>query len=183
MLILDFLKVGLNSVTMENSVNLIHVDWNFLWTIVNLVIFYFLLKKFLFKPIMKAMDKRKEMIDKQFKDADDAKNDATELKSQYEDKLSGVNEESVEILEKAKGNAKAEYSRIVSGADKEAKRMLDDARKQIDIERDTTLNSVKSDIASLVVSATEKVVGKETDKDNDSRIYDEFLAEAENDND
>ena len=57
-------------------------DWNILFTLINLVIFYLLMKRFLFKPILKVMNKRKEMINKQFQDADDAKSQALELKKQ-----------------------------------------------------------------------------------------------------
>ncbi len=40
-------------------------NWNFLFMLINLVIFYLLMRKFLFKPIMKVMDKRKEIIENQ----------------------------------------------------------------------------------------------------------------------
>ena len=46
-------------------------NWNFLFMLINLVIFYLLMRKFLFKPIMKVMDKRKEIIENQFSDAEE----------------------------------------------------------------------------------------------------------------
>ena len=41
---------------------MIKVDLSLLWTIINLVVFYLLLKKFLFKPVMGIMEKREQMI-------------------------------------------------------------------------------------------------------------------------
>ena len=49
--------------------------WNILWTVVNLLVLYLVFKKFLFKPVMKVINAREDMIKQQF---DDAKNIATE---------------------------------------------------------------------------------------------------------
>ena len=46
-------------------------DINILWTLINLIIFFVLMKLFLFKPIKKTLDKRKELIEGQFKAAED----------------------------------------------------------------------------------------------------------------
>ena len=66
---------------------MLRFDWNFLFMLINLIIFFLLMKRFLFKPIMKVMDKRKEMIDNQFNDAENANNQALEVKKQYEEKI------------------------------------------------------------------------------------------------
>lgn len=36
--------------------------WDIVWTVVNLLIFFILLRIFLFKPVMKVMDERKKKI-------------------------------------------------------------------------------------------------------------------------
>ena len=53
-------------------------------TIINLLVLYFLLQHFLFKPIQKIMDQREELIRGQLKDARDQKESAGKLKDQYE---------------------------------------------------------------------------------------------------
>ena len=55
---------------------MIKVDLSLLWTIINLVVFYLLLKKFLFKPVMGIMEKREQMI------ADGLKMQVTDRKRQ-----------------------------------------------------------------------------------------------------
>mgnify|MGYP000892872297 CR=1 FL=1 len=62
MLDFDLITFAEDSIAMESSVNLINIDWNVLWTIINLIVFYVLLKKFLFGPIMKIMDKYKYLL-------------------------------------------------------------------------------------------------------------------------
>ena len=56
-------------------------DINILWTLINLIIFFVLMKLFLFKPIKKTLDKRKELIEGQFKAAEDKEKKAGELQA------------------------------------------------------------------------------------------------------
>ena len=80
---------------------MIKVDLSLLWTIINLVVFYLLLKKFLFKPVMGIMEKREQMIADGLKNASDRQEEAESLKKEYESALSGAKEESVKIVENA----------------------------------------------------------------------------------
>ncbi len=153
-------------------------DWNILFTLINLVIFYLLMKRFLFKPILKVMNKRKEMINKQFQDADSAKGEALELKKQYEDKLQGADEESQRILAEARENAKTEYSKIIGRAQQDIVKMKADAQKQIEAESEKAMLSAREDIASLAIEAAEKVVAANVNEDKNSAIFDEFLKES-----
>lgn len=59
---------------------MIKVDLSLLWTIINLVVFYLLLKKFLFKPVMGIMEKREQMIADGLKNASDRQEEAEALK-------------------------------------------------------------------------------------------------------
>lgn len=153
-------------------------DWNILFTLINLVIFYLLMKRFLFKPILKVMNKRKEIINKQFQDADSAKGEALELKKQYEDKLQGADEESQRILAEARENAKTEYSKMIDRAQQDVVKMKADARKQIEAESEKAMLSAREDIASLAIEAAEKVVAANVNEDKNSAIFDEFLKES-----
>lgn len=153
-------------------------DWNILFTLINLIIFYLLMKRFLFKPILKVMNKRKEMINKQFQDADSAKGEALELKKQYEDKLQGADDESQRILAEARENAKAEYSQMIGRAQQDIIKMKADAQKQIETETEKARLRAKEDIASLAIEAAEKVVAANINEDKNSAIFDEFLKES-----
>ena len=89
-------------------------DLNLLWTVINLIVFFVLMKVFLFKPIKKTLDARKELIAKQFKDAEDANNAAEQKMADYESKIANVQSEAEQIISDAKDNAKVEYGRTHS---------------------------------------------------------------------
>ncbi len=108
-------------------------DINILWTLINLIILLFM-KLFLFKPIKKTLDKRKELIEGQFKAAEDKEKKADELQAEYQSQLSGVEDEKKQILAEARNNAKAEYDKIVARANTDATKIKTDAKKASELE-------------------------------------------------
>ena len=153
-------------------------DWNMLWTVINLIIFFVLMKVFLFKPIKKTMEKRQELIQKQFKDAADTQAAADEKMADYEKRIANADDEAKKIVDDAKVRAKAEYGKIIDRATVDAARMKKDAQKQIDAEIQSARRSAKEDIASLAMEAAEKVVGANVDASTNSEIFDQFLNES-----
>ena len=157
-------------------------DWNFLIMLFNLLVFFILMKVFLFKPITKVMEKRKEMINKQFQEAEDANAQVMELKKQYEEKLENINDESQRIISDAKESAKAESSKIIERAEVDAEKLLDEAKKQAAAERENEMRIARENIADLAMEAAAKVVGASVSLKTDSDIFDEFLNESSDGN-
>ena len=86
--------------------------------------------------------------------------------------------EGKEIIARAKSDAKQEYGKIIDRANDDARRMRQDAQKQIDSEIAGARRAAKEDIAALAMQAAEKVVGASVNADTDSAIFDEFLNES-----
>jgi F-type H+-transporting ATPase subunit b len=153
-------------------------DWNLLFTVINLVVFFVLMKIFLFKPIKKTMDKRKELINKQFKDAEDANIAAEAKMADYESRIANVEVEAEQIINDAKDSAKVEYGKIIDRAEIDARQLKDNAKKQIQAETENARKAAKEEIASLAMQAAEKVVGANVSDKTNSDIFDEFLNES-----
>ena len=66
---------------------MIKIDINLVFTIINLLVLYLLMKKFLFGPIINVMDQRKAMIDQQFAEAKERQDNAKALQEQYEGEM------------------------------------------------------------------------------------------------
>lgn len=153
-------------------------DFNFIWIIINLILFFVLMRAFLFKPIKKVLDKRQEMIDEKFRDAESAREQADLMKSQYEAELAGVEDEKKQIITDARADAKAAYDKILNRAQNDADRIKSDARKAADAETEKARMAVKEGIAQLAMETAAKVVGEKTSAEIDSSIYDKFLNES-----
>lgn len=156
-------------------------DFNLLWTIVNLIIFYLLMRFFLIKPIKKTLQARKELIDNQFKEAEDTVNAANEKMADYEDKIKNVDTEVKEIISDARDKAKVEYNKILDKANNDATRLKQDAQKQIELDTENARRDVKEELAKLAMEAAQKVVGESVSAKTDAEIYDKFLNESSED--
>ena len=157
---------------------MISIDLNLVWTIINLVVLYLLLKHFLIGPGMNIMDQRKQMIEDGFKNAQAAQDDANRLKQEYETALSGAKQESVQLIENARKNAKAEYDRIINEAGEKAGSMIESAKENVRIEREQTMKELKSQIAGLAAASAAKIIGGNADDKENRDLYDQFLKEA-----
>ena len=101
---------------------LLRIDWNVVFTIINLIVLYLGLRKFLIGPVTNVMEQRKQMIEGQIADANKLKAEAGDLKKQYEGMLAQAHEESAELLEKTRKSAQAEYENRINVADAEAEK-------------------------------------------------------------
>lgn len=153
-------------------------DWNFLFVIINLVIFYFLMKKFIFGKIMATMDKRKELIKKQFDEADEAKADAEKLRSDYQAQLDDVENERKELIGKAKADAKKEYDKILDKASADASRVKSEAKRAAELELQQARANANDELVALAMETAEKVIGENASADIDKKLYDKFLQES-----
>ena len=123
------------------------------FTIINLIVLFLLLKKFLIGPINDVIKKREDMIAGNISDANNQKAEAMKLKAQYEDTLAGVDAECV--------------------------KMIKDAEKTIEIKQNKALSDMQSQIAELAMAAAGKIVGGEGDAASaGSAMYDDFLNEV-----
>ena len=153
---------------------MLSLDLNLVWTIINLVVLYLLLRHFLFKPVMGIMDKRKKIIEDGLKNAQDAQSDAKKMKQEYEDALKGAKQESAQIIENARSAAKNEYDRIVGEAGDKAGNIIESAKETVRVEREQTMKELQGEIAGLAVASAAKIVGRTADED----LYDQFLKEV-----
>lgn len=157
---------------------MLSLDFNLVLEMINLVILYLLLRKFLIGPITNIMEKRKAMIEDGLQNANDQQEKAMQLKQQYEDALSGAKAESRQMLEQAKADARKEYDRIVSDADVEAGKILKEARETIHLEKEQSLREMKSEVAGLAMDAAKKIMMDSCGEKDSRAVYDEFLKEA-----
>lgn len=151
--------------------------WNLVFTIINLIVLYLILKKFLIGPVTGIMEKRSKMIEEQMAGARDAEEQANALKAQYEESLKSAKEESRQIVEKARNEAKLEQEKQTALAAAQAQKIVSDARKAAEEEWEKALDGAKSEIADLAVLAAKKMLSGGSEEAN-RMLYDQFLTGA-----
>lgn len=154
---------------------MIQINLNLVFTIINLLILYFLMKKFLFGPVIRVMDQRKAMIEKQIEEAKKTEDKANELHMKYEDALSSAKQESWQIVEQAKQEARLQAEQTVQEAKSQADEIFAKAQADISAERENAMRQIQGEIGKLAMEAAFKIVGDEAGADKDLSLYDQFI--------
>ena len=149
---------------------MLRIDINLLFTIVNLLVLYFLMKKFLFKPVREVLAKRQGEIDETYKKAEEANKAAADLKKQYEDSLAGIEAERQKRLDASNIEASKEYDEIVNNANKKADKIIQDAKLQAEKDAEAKQHEMQQQMAVLVAQAAYKIAASKDSSENDEKL-------------
>lgn len=108
---------------------MLSLNISLVYVIINLLIFYFLMKKFLFGPVHRILDERQKLIAEEMAQAKSLKEAAQQEKEQYEASMHDAKTEAENVLRKAKEDADAAYARTMQTAQEESARVKEEARK------------------------------------------------------
>ena len=101
--------------------------YTILWTVVNLLVLYLLMRKFLFGPVNAILDGRAKAIEDGLTQARQQQEEAQQLHSQYEAEIAQSKDEASQIIAQAKAQSEALYQRTLADAQAEAEQELSDA--------------------------------------------------------
>ena len=99
---------------------MLKLDLNLLWTVVDVLILYVLLRKFLFKPIQNVLDQRQKMIEADIAAAKTSKTEAAAALTTAQDKLRNVDNEAAARREAYEKQAEVEKQRAAIAADRKS---------------------------------------------------------------
>ena len=149
-----------------------------IFTIINLLVLYFILRKLLFGRINAVLEQRAALVKSEIASAEDSNRQAQELKTQYESKLTDARQEAAKIVADAQNRAPRVYEGKMAEAETDAKRLRSEAETKIASERDAMLRGARSEVASLALLAAAKVAQHSMDQAGDKALVDSFLSEV-----
>lgn len=152
---------------------MLRIDSNILWTIINLLILYALMKHFLSQPVHDILEKRKQEIESDFALANQQKQEALESKNKADQQLENMQTICDGMLADAKEKASLEYEQIIADANKKSDEMIEQARTKTIEAANEEKAKAKSEIADLINKAADKI----TNTKSDEKLYDDFLKE------
>ena len=133
--------------------------------VVNFLILLFILKKFLYKPILKVLEERRKKIEVSLKNAEAIEKRLLEANQEYEKILNEALEESRKILNQSKEAG----IQIMEESKETAARIIQKATEQaLEVKKTETgkiEQEVRKHLGALIVLAFEKVAGKAMKKD------------------
>ena len=151
---------------------------NFVCVVVNLLVLYVLMKKFVFGRVTKIIDARQALLEEKNASVFKAQEEADRLRKEYEKSLENANETSVQIVKEAKSRARAEYNKIMARAAADAEAMKAGAEKAIATEREKQMDELHVQIMDLAVEAAGRIMAEKSSPETDKALYDAFIKEA-----
>ena len=149
------------------------------WTVVNFLILVFLLAKFAWKPIIKALDDREKKIKDDISSAQAARTEAQKIKQEIEAKLEDISNQSIQKLKEAQEIADVEKQKIIAEANKQAGIILEQAKSEIDIQTQKAIEMLKTQMADTTLIALKKIITKQEDEETSRAQVQEVLKEIE----
>ena len=130
---------------------------------------------FFFNPARKFLDKRKQSIADDIEAAEKEKSEAERLKNEYEEQLKNVDTEVEGILSDARQRALANENRIVADAREEAGKIIDNAHREANLEKQKVADEVKKEVISVAGAMAGKIVAATMSDADQKRLLDETL--------
>ena len=135
-----------------------------------------LIKRFLFKPINEMLEKRKALADAEIRQAEQAKEEAQAMKSEYETNMLEAKNKANEILVSAQKTAAMQSEEMLREASKQAAAMKAKAESDIAQEKRKAVNEIKNEIGGMAMDIAGKVIEREICEDDHTKLIDEFIA-------
>jgi F-type H+-transporting ATPase subunit b len=150
-----------------------------IWTIVCFLIALFVLKKFAFGPIQKAIDDRRERIRDSIEEADRAREEARKLLEEHRKLIGQAKSDAEVILAEARKQSDAQRERVREETEEDRQRRLEDTKKQIEAETQRALDQIRAEVAELALAATAKVTGKVLDRDDHRKLIEDAIGDLD----
>lgn len=148
----------------------------FFWTLLVFLLLVIILGKFAWKPMLNAIDEREKGINKAKEDAEAARNDAQALLESHQKMMAESEEKAAELIRNAKSMAEAHASESKQKAQDEARLLVENARKEIEAEKDAALKSLKEEVASIAVAAASKIINQNLDEKKHKSLVDDYIS-------
>lgn len=149
--------------------------WSILISLANLAILFLILKKFLYKPVLKMLDERRAQIDSDYADANAAKQSAEAKDAELTERLSNAKTEAEGIVKEAADIAKARGDKIVEEARANADAIRRQAEEDAELERKRVGETIKEQIVDVSTALAEKMLEREVNADDHKALIDDFI--------
>ena len=149
--------------------------WTMIFTWVNMIILYNVMKKLLFKPVMNILNQRQAEIQKIYDDANEANEKAATLEKEYSEKMAQARDEAGEIIKQATLSAQRREQEILADAQEKATIMTKRAEAEIAQERKKAYQEIKDEISDISVAIAGKMVQREITAADHEALISQFI--------
>ena len=154
------------------------LNLNLLWTVVNVLVLFLLLRKFLYKPVMDIIAERQKQVDDALAAAETSKQEADTALTCAQDKLRNVDNEAAARREAYEQQAEKEKQQLLADAQKQADAIVAEGKAAAEAERQHKLREADAQTTALARAMCEKLLERNLTAQDDARLLDDLLEKA-----
>jgi F-type H+-transporting ATPase subunit b len=142
------------------------------------IILLALLKKFAWGPLMGIMKQREEHIAGEINSAEQSRLETSKLLAEQRELLKQARQEAQQLIENAKKQGDVQREEIVLAARAESERVKESAKNEIEQQKQQAVAAIREQVASLSVLIASKVIEKELSAADQDKLINEYIQEA-----
>ena len=157
--------------------------WQIVVSLLNLVILFLIVKKFLYKPVSKMLSDRRELLESQKQEAEKSLAQANATKAELEQRLENAHREAEDILAKATLDAERRRDKIDEQARKDAQDIIRQAKNEAELEKSRVQGEIKEQIVDVSLALSEKLIEREIKAEDHHSLIESFISQIGDDTD
>jgi F-type H+-transporting ATPase subunit b len=152
-------------------------DWKLaLMNLVNVVILFVLLKRYLFRPVIAMIDERRRVIKDGVDNALQAKTELLMAERRAQELIDDAKVEANKIVEVSHNEAKRVGEQIKTKAKEEIELLIAQAKRNIEIDKKEMKDTLRKETVQIVVLAVEKILSEKLDGKRDTALIQDILS-------
>lgn len=155
------------------SVNL----WQILISLINLILIFLIVKRFLFAPVKRMLAQRQAQIDARYDEADAAKQAALADRQEWESKMQTAQDEADSILKNAVQTAQYRQDTMLAEAKQRADGIVRQAETEARLEKERAQAEIRHEIVDVSAVLAEKLLARELSDEDHRVLVDAFIDE------
>ncbi|WP_297868668.1 F0F1 ATP synthase subunit B [uncultured Flavobacterium sp.] len=149
------------------------------WTTLIFVVFFLLMRKFAWKPILGAVKGREDSINNALLAAENAKKEMQNLKSDNEKLLAEARAERDLMIKEAREIKEKMIADAKSEAQAQGEKMIEAAKASIESEKNAAMAELKNQVSSLSLEIAETLLKEElSNKEAQTKLVEKMLGDA-----
>jgi F-type H+-transporting ATPase subunit b len=145
------------------------------WTIVTFILLVSVLRLYAWKPLLAALQQREEHVRSSLERAEQARAEAERILEENRKQLASAGAEAGRILAEGRALGEKLKNELLEQANKQSRKMIDQAKQEIDREKDSALEKLRGEVAGLAIGAAEKILDETLDEAKYRKIVDGYL--------
>ena len=150
-----------------------------IWTLLLFGISMYVLWKLAFPRIAQALERRQHAIEESIDAADRTRKEADEILAEYRERLKEARGQADEIIDRARKAGEALEARAKEDAQANREQLMEQTRRDIEVETRRAIEEIRNEVADLTVLATEKLTRKTLTEEDQRRLLEDALGELD----